>query len=468
MRFNKLRRWWHTRQASLERLIALLVLAYFLTGDAPAPLTPETQLERVVGADRFNFATWELEALAEKGAQGAVPVEAFLDDRQRAQFVVDYLDVLRRARTIENEISRVYGDPKVADPDAATAMKRAERDRLRAEIEQRRPTVEAIIQDQIAGVLADEGLALGGRVFPPVLSRVTPLPNILIISPRDEIKREPGLSLAAGLPVDRAEQIEEYVFTSMDKSALVASIGGLAVYPSMIIETTDLLWLLQVTSHEWVHHWLFFRPLGFELLLNSVSGGDTLTINETVASLIGDEVGSLVLKRYYPEIARRDYPFVYEPPKPIESPGATPVEPEPGVFNFNRAMHATRVQVDEYLAQARELKAQAADREANGQADEAEALRREAMAWIVKAETYMEERRQVFLDNGYWVRKLNQAYFAFHGSYADQPGASGADPIGPAVRDLRARIPRIADFLNAVAGVVSFDDLQRVMAQHPQ
>ncbi len=74
-------------------------------------------------------------------------------------------------------------------------------------------------------------------------------------------------------------------------------------------------------------------------------------------------------------------------------------------------MHTTRVHVDELLAAGK----------------------------ITEAETYMDQRRQVFWDNGYPIRKLNQAYFAFYGAYADVPGgAAGEDPVGPAVRALRA------------------------------
>jgi hypothetical protein len=223
---------------------------------------------------------------------------------------------------------------------------------------------------------------------------------------------------------------------------------------------------LQVTSHEWVHHWLFFRPLGIQLLLDSAAGGETLTINETVASLIGDELGILILKRYYPDIAKAQYPFVYEPPQPEEDPEQPPADEDPNAFNLNREMHKTRVQVDAYLANAREFNLKAEEADAAGRADEARSLRAEALEWIVKAETYMEERRGRFVENGYWwIRKLNQAYFAFHGSYADQPGASGADPIGPAVRELRAKIPGVKDFLEAVAPVTTRADLERVLAQ---
>jgi len=462
-----MRHWLQRVQVFLERVIVWGVLAFFLTGNAQVISSPDVLLDHIVGSDRFDFVGWELAAFGEKGAQAAVPIEAYLDDRQRAQFVVDYLELSRQLRDAERAVDRIYADPNVGDPDSASVDQRAERVRLRAEVEQRRPTAEAIVQDQIAGALADEGFATGGRIFPPVLARITPLPQILIISPRDQIRRDPGVSLSAGITVDRAEAIEDTVFTQMNKSALVTPIGGLAVYPSMIIETTDLLSLLQVASHEWVHHWLFFRPLGLELLSNDVSGGDALTINETAASLVGDEIGIVVLKRFYPEIAKRDYSFVYDPPKPAEDLDTLPNTSDPATFNFNREMHKTRVQVDQYLGEAHALRMQADEAEGAGRYEEAESLRAEALEWIVKAETYMEDRRKVFVDNGYWwIRKINQAYFAFYGSYADQPGASGADPIGPAVRELRAKIPRVIDFLETVSSVRSFEELQSVLARY--
>ena len=451
----------------LERAAILAVVLLFLSGDVQVPGSAEVKLDRIVGADRFDFLGWEMSAFGDKGAQSAAPVQAYLDERQRTQFVADYLALLRQARDAERQVTQVYIDPNVVDPAAASLGQRAERDRLRAEVEVRQPTAEAIVQEQVTSVLSDDGFALGGKVFPPVLARVTPLPYILIVSPRDQIKREPGVSLSTGITVDRADAIENAVLSQLDRSALVTPIGGLAVYPSMIIETQDLLFLLQVVAHEWTHHWLFFRPLGMELLLNEVSGGDVLTINETVASLVGDEIGIEVLKRFYPEIARRDYAFVYEPPQPARNLETTPPEPDPSVFNFNREMHATRVQVDEYLHKAHALTLQAEEAETDGRAEAAQSLRAEALDWIVKAENYMEDRRKVFVDRGYQIRKLNQAYFAFYGSYADVPGASGADPIGPAVRALRARIPGVLNFLNTVSSVTTLDQLKSVLARYP-
>jgi hypothetical protein len=78
----------------------------------------------------------------------------------------------------------------------------------------------------------------------------------------------------------------------------------------------------------------------------------------------------------------------------------------------------------------------------------------------------MEQRRQIFVKNGYAIRKLNQAYFAFYGAYADVPGgAAGEDPVGPAVRALRSRSKSLADFINRIAWMTSFDQLRKAVGQ---
>jgi hypothetical protein len=80
---------------------------------------------------------------------------------------------------------------------------------------------------------------------------------------------------------------------------------------------------------------------------------------------------------------------------------------------------------------------------------------------VAEAEEYMETRRIFFWESGYPIRKLNQAYFAFYGSYADSPtGPAGEDPVGAAVRELRARSSSLADFVNRMAFFTSLESLQ--------
>src|SRR3989304_1157988 len=101
-------------------------------------------------------------------------------------------------------------------------------------------------------------------------------------------------------------------------------------------------------------------------------------------------------------------------------------------------MHATRVMVDALLAEGR----------------------------VEEAEAYMETQRQMFWDNGYPIRRLNQAYFAFYGAYADEPGGpAGEDPVGEAVRDLWACSPSPSAFLRRMAWMNEFADLQAALEE---
>ena len=200
----------------------------------------------------------------------------------------------------------------------------------------------------------------------------------------------------------------------------------------MIMRTTDLSWLTSTIGHEWTHNYLEFRPLG--LLYDHTP--ELRTMNETTADIVGGEIGAEVIKRYYPELHSSALPsldlvaFPQNHPNPGELPRP--------VFDFRAEMHTTRVNTDAMLAAGK----------------------------ITEAEAYMEQRRQIFVQNGYAIRRLNQAYFAFYGAYADVPGgAAGEDPVGPAVRALRSRSNSLADFVNRIAWMTSFDQLKQAVGQ---
>jgi hypothetical protein len=77
----------------------------------------------------------------------------------------------------------------------------------------------------------------------------------------------------------------------------------------------------------------------------------------------------------------------------------------------------------------------------------------------------MEARRQIFVTNGYQIRKLNQAYFAFYGAYADEPGAAGTDPVGPLVREVRQLSPSLRAFLQTMVPISSFEELKAIVEE---
>jgi hypothetical protein len=384
----------------------------------------------------FDFLGWTLDALGIKIGQAALGTESYLTVEERPQLVLDYLDLLGQIGKKEGQLSEMYANPDIPDPAAASAELRAELEELYSRRAKMQPLAEEIFQDQIATIAAEQGLALGGETLPPVLYHTTPLPLALIISPRDKIQQDANISISPDLTVDEMNTLEDRVDNSMNVSSLVVRVGGIGLYPTMVMQTTDINWLAEVISHEWVHNYLTLRPLG----INYMSSPQMRAVNETVASLAGKELGQMVIARYYPQ-------FLPEPPPPTPTPapgGAEPTptpSPEPPAFDFRAEMHTTRLEVDELLADGK----------------------------IEQAEEYMETRRRFFWDNGYHFRKLNQAYFAFYGAYADQPGGAAGtseDIVGNAVRAMRAQSNSLAEFLNRISWMWSFEQLERAVSQN--
>jgi hypothetical protein len=364
----------------------------------------------------------------QKLAQFSISSSAFLQKDVQKQVVLDYLDLITTIRKVESQINEIFANPDIQDPQTASLHLRKALDDLRARRSQLAPLAEAVLQDQVATVLAEMGFGVAGQPIPPVLYRTTPLPVALIISPRDIIRQDANISLIPDLTVDQKAALEDQVDQTLDVSSLVVNIGGIGLYPSMIMETTDINWLAEVVSHEWTHNYLTLRPLGANYLLSP----ELRTMNETAATIAGKEIGREVIARYYPEYL----PPLLDP----SSPGLPSTQPSaPPVFDYRAEMHETRLTADKLLAEGK----------------------------IAEAENYMEERRRLFWDNGYHhLRKLNQAYFAFYGAYADQPGgAAGVDPVGEAVRQLWTQSPDLVSFLYQISWLTSFEQLQQAINQ---
>jgi hypothetical protein len=417
--------WFHRFKLLLRFLLVCSLLAVLIAPEWPQFGSERYQVNQIVADRSFDFLVWELNAIEVKVKSLLAGGPRYLSEEQRQEIVLAYLDLIQRANNLEANIQRLYSDPEVTDPAQATADLQAELAEIRQAISRRKGLAEAIVQEQVSDILVEEGFGLLGQAWPPVWMHMTPLPLLLVLSPRDRIERAYAFSLEHGLSIAVIEEMETAVEDQIDYSALVVPIGGMATYPAMIMETSSLNWLIEVTVHEWAHHWLTFFPLGWYY-------GDpqVRTINETVASLVDEEFRDLVLLRYYPEAY-----ISPSPPLPLPDPDTPATEPEPPIFDFRAEMAETRVRVDELLA-----------------ADE-----------IETAEAYMEERRLFFLENGYRIRKLNQAYFAFYGAYAARPGgATGDDPIGPMLRDIRAHSPSLRIFMEQVAPIDSFEKLVEV------
>jgi hypothetical protein len=413
------------RKSRSLRVIKLLIIALLavllLAPERFATANEESRLQSIVGPREFDYLTWEVNAFSDKGLAVLTAGHTFLDEATRQQVVLNYLDLVHETQAQEALLNRIYSDPEIVDPAVASQEQQQQLAATRAKMAEQQPLAEAIVQQQVGTILAEEGFSLFGETWPPVLMHMTPLPSLLVVSPRDKIESKDQVSLDDGLSVADFEEMETAVFDDLNQSALVVPLGGIGTYPAMIRETNDINWLAEVVAHEWAHHWLTLQPLGMHYAADPA----TRIINETVASLVDQELGRRMISRYYPELL---------PPEPAGEPAEEPrTAPEPPEFDFQTELANTRTRTDELLAEGK----------------------------IEEAEAYMEARRVEFRDHGYQIRKINQAFFAFYGAYAAEPGgAQGTNPIGPMLMDIRAQSGSLHEFLQTVAPITSFADLQ--------
>ena len=326
----------------------------------------------------------------------------------------DSFDLVRwELDTLPNRWLAVIAEPLRDEPDADAVIRAyfdlGPTDPARAYYEN---DLERIVEGRINEVLRDEGitarLSLPGSVFPPVDLELAISPQVLVTSPRSVIRRERTELLRPDIDLDHALLIEEAA-TDEDTSALVVPSGGVATYPAIISDRTSYAGMLRTSAHEWTHHYLAFYPLGF----NYYDSGDLKAINETVADIVGDEVASIVLDRW-------GDPTAVE--VPVSPPPTQP--PQPSVDRA-AVLRDLRLEVDALLADGR----------------------------IDDAERRMDEVRQQLQDAGYYIRKINQAYFAWYGTYAARPDAT--DPLGGYLREIRQRTGSLPAFLDEIHGWTS-------------
>lgn len=409
------------RLAAVSTATALLLHA----GWRPPPAALDQAIYAATADRRFDLTTWTLNSVAGKLQDTVAKPAAGLDETQATQMVRAWLEQAQRASSLADQIERTYADPTTPDAAAATADQRAELASLRQQLDAQASTVEAILEQQMTAIIQAEGLQTAGLVWPPVRMRFNEPPQLLVLSPRDRIQRLRAVDLAPGLDSAERAALEQELAQQENVAAYVTGIGGYGVYPTMVIDRYGLPWTADTIAHEWIHNYLAFQPLGWSIL----EGGEHVTINETVASIAGEELGRALLARYYPDL-------LPPPEPPVQTPDeAEPPLNEPQPFEFGPQMRATRLVVDELLA--------------SGHVEEAEA--------------FMEARRKTFAEHGYFLRVLNQAYFAFHGSYAT--GAAASDPIGPKLKQLRAHSPSLQAFLQTTSKITSVAALDAALAQ---
>jgi hypothetical protein len=400
-----LRRVWLFGTRSLFLLLAVLVLA---RTDITQERVYISRVKQLVKEFHFSLVRWEYDAVREELRRRLQPVTGPTGEIAQKDFVFSFLARAEEIAALKQDLAA-----NAAHRNRNKSLER-QLDTLLRQQKADSPVAERILTKQVGRVLREENLSWRGRLFPPLLFRLDRLPTLLVTSPRNSIQQRTTTLLAPDLkPVSR-DALEDVVDQELEVSSLVVDLGGFSTYPTLVVERASLPALVDIIAHEWTHIYLAFQPLGW----NYGASPQMATLNETVASIAGSEISAKVIRGYYPEFAPGlDNALEDDVPPPPRQPSS-----------FDLAMRRIRLHTDGLLAQ--------------GKVDE--------------AERYMARERQVLVAEGHPLRKLNQAYFAFYGTYATSPAS--VDPIGPQLRELRAQSGSLRAFLERVGPISSYED----------
>ncbi len=405
-RFRRISKW----SALVVMLLTLLVAGKDVLGLNVA--------QRAASSHLYDLVQWEIGNFPDKWVHriSRFLPWARLSDEEKLERVRTYFDLREEVGRLEHEVDR---SAAAISPEARADLERDEKelDELKGRRARLRNDVEETLEASISSILEEEGIATWGPfIWPPVDVRLTEPPKLLVTSPRDKIDRKHDVLLRASVTIDDRERVEEDLLEDQNLAALVTNIGGLATYPASLPNDQPLRWTAQTTAHEWLHHFFFFRPLG----QNIFSTSDMQTLNETVANIVGNEIGDRAYELLGGVIVEEVPQLATTPPPDTE--------PDDDEFDFNEEMRETRLRTDELLAEGK----------------------------IEEAEAYMEERRQKFVENGFPIRKINQAYFAFFGTYADSP--SSTSPIAGQLNEFRELTPNLGEFVKRVGSFSSYTE----------
>ena len=371
-------------------------------------------LDLTVNPYRYSLVRYEVSHFLDKWVHKVADLMPWTSEpsrRERVDQAKAFFDLGQRQRELERTLLSPGTSTGDAESEEQVQLLRSELKTIVKQRERIRSTVEETIESEVSAVLSQEGFASRiGLIFPPVDTVFSRSPGVLILSPRDRIQRLETILMEPGLNDETRDQIENRIFREEDLAALVASSGGVAAYPSVVSESGGLHQAIVITAHEWLHHWFFFQPLGQHFWDNS----QMTTLNETAATLAGRAIGDRAFTAMTGETVVRE-------PDP-------PPAQDDDTFDSNGAMRETRIRTEELLAEGK----------------------------IEEAEAYMEERRQLMVSNGHFIRKINQAFFAFHGSYATS--AASISPIDEQLGELRSSTDSLEDFIKSVADFASYEE----------
>jgi len=364
--------------------------------------------QSIAWSQKFSLLEWEIVNLPQKWffmlSSGLSNTE--FKEKSSLENIDGYIELSKRVnkyeKLLESSGNKYFTSSTTSEIREHTKMLKSKRDSARL-------IAEYSIEEEITNKLKSLGLKNNmGFVFPPVDIRLQRIPKVLVTSPRSEIRMLDSVLINPEISLKERDEIETILFEAYGRSALVDDLSGVATYPLLVDDQQNLRRILQTSVHEWFHAYFFFKPLGW----NYWDSREMITLNETVCTLLGEEIGDQIYFDLYQtdEHGLIDSKLNYDNEQ---------------LFTI---MRSTRIEVDDLLSK--------------GEIDSAEKLMKETW-WKLRL-------------GGYRIRKLNQAYFAFRGRYGNSPAS--ISNIGDQVNMLRSNSIELKSFVSTVSEISDYNE----------
>ena len=391
-----------------------LILILIFTSISFSDYHRANEIQNIIKSDKFSIIKWEIRHLPLKWSHllwelfpGNTP-----SDSERIQIVDEYLKLARQVNKEETLIDKGLKTPKYPPnhPSSALSGLIHKKEKLRAKAEES-------IEANLSFIAHKQNLGLPfGILFPPVDIRLDTPPHILITSPRDEIKVTNKQLIQSNINGHKKQEIENKTEETLNVSALIDNISGLGTYPALVSDQHDLRQIFRTAAHEWLHNYWFFKPLG-QQMWNST---EMYTLNETAADIAGDELGDLAFLNFGGDLSDPGNKYL------------TNTNYENQLYTILRE---TRKTTEILLNKGK----------------------------ISEAENYMKSQWWLLKLSGYNIRKINQAFFAFRGSYATGPAS--ISPIGNELMEYRTFFPNPGSFIKQIAKVKDYDQFKEELSR---
>jgi hypothetical protein len=387
------------RKTNLYLLILILVI--FVLSGCKNDIFDKSLEENEI----FSILKYEITTIGNKYIHSFYNIFSTDNKEYANNYLIQFKSLTKKINALEKETTStiVSSQKNIEQLEKELTTLRKKRNSILLKIEKE---IQKIVRNQIKV----EGLDTKGFIFPPVLIKIFDPPLLLVTSPRNLISREKEILLDSSMKNSRKNIIEQKILDEENLSAVILEIGGLASYPSMIKPNTNFERLFELTAHEWLHQYLIFYPLGRSIFKNN----EMNEINETLANIFGKEISK--------KICTNELYKIY-----CENNELTTTTNKN--FDYDLFMKETRKNVDFLLKNNN----------------------------ISKAEKYMEDRRKNLEDEGILIRKINQAWFAFHGTYTDSP--TSVSPVFSILKKIQEDTENMKEFIDILKNISNYEQL---------